>query len=258
MEKPRPATPDDGVAWITGASSGIGRETARQLIAEGWTVYGTARSEAALEMLAAETGGRFRPAPGDVTDTDGMAAVVREVEAGGRPIALAILNAGVWRPVTGEGLAVAPFAESIAVNLCGVVNGLVPVADTMAGRRRGQVVIVSSVAGYGGLPTSAAYGATKAGLTNLAECLRLDLDSFGILVQVVHPGFVETPATDANPFPMPFIMKVDDAARRLCAGLKRDRFEIAFPRRFVYALKLLNILPYRAYFALVRAATRQR
>jgi NAD(P)-dependent dehydrogenase (short-subunit alcohol dehydrogenase family) len=255
MSRPRPVTPEHGVAWITGASSGIGRETARQLAGDGWTVYATARDAEALETLSGETAGQVVALPGDVTDAEAMAAAVARIEADGRPLALAILNAGVYLPVSADDLTVEPFDRSFAVNLSGTVHCLVPALDAMKRRGRGQVAIVSSVAGYGGLPTSAAYGATKAGLTNLAASLRFDLERMGILMQVVHPGFVETPATDTNPFPMPFIVPVETAARRIRKGLSRRGFEIAFPRRFSTILKVLNLLPYPLYFALVGRGT---
>jgi NAD(P)-dependent dehydrogenase (short-subunit alcohol dehydrogenase family) len=258
MPRPRPMTPADGAAWITGASSGIGRELARQLAADGWTVFATARDVAALEALAAEGGGRIHALPGDVTDAVAMADAIATIEAAGRPLALAILNAGIYLPVGAADLAREPFEKSFAVNLSGTVNGLVPALAAMQARGRGQVAIVSSVAGYGGLPTSAAYGATKAGLTNLAESLRFDLDRLGILVQAVHPGFVETPATDRNPFAMPFIVKADEAARRIRRGLARTGFEITFPRRFTWLLKAVNLLPYPLYFAVVGRITAPR
>jgi short-subunit dehydrogenase len=125
----------------------------------------------------------------------------------------------------------------------------------MAARRRGHIALVASVAGYGGLPTAAAYGPTKAALINMAESLKLDCDRLGIKLQLVDPGFVKTPLTDRNDFPMPFLMPVEDAVDALIAGLATQRFEIVFPRRFALLLKLLNMLPYDAYFALVRRMT---
>jgi NAD(P)-dependent dehydrogenase (short-subunit alcohol dehydrogenase family) len=255
MPRPRPMTPADGAAWITGASSGIGRDLARQLAADGWTVYVTARDAAALATLAADGGGRIVALPGDVTNPAAMAEAVATIEASGRPLALAVLNAGIYLPVGAADLTLDAFEKSFSVNLSGTVNGLVPALAAMRARGRGQLAVVSSVAGYGGLPTSAAYGATKAGLTNLVESLRFDLDRMGILIQVVHPGFVETPATDRNPFAMPFIIKAEEAARRIRRGLAGTGFEITFPRRFTWLLKAVNLLPYPLYFAIVGRIT---
>jgi short-subunit dehydrogenase len=126
----------------------------------------------------------------------------------------------------------------------------------MLGRRAGQVAIVASVAGYSGLPTAAGYGASKAALINLAEALHLDLAGSGVAVRLVCPGFIRTPLTDRNSFPMPFLMEPDAAAERLWRGLEYGRgFEIVFPRRFALMLKILRLLPYAAYFPLVRRAT---
>lgn len=252
------AKPTDGAAWVTGASSGIGRALALNLAREGFAVFATARSADDLETLAAEAKalkGEIIAAPGDVTDAAAMAEIVRRIDGKGAGLALAVFNAGVYLPVYGETLKVGDFDISFAVNLSGVVNGLVPALERMKVRGRGQLAIVSSVTGYGGMPTSAAYGATKAALINMAESLKFDLDKFGVRIQVINPGFVDTPATADNAFSMPALMQPDDAAARIAAGLKSTAFEITFPRRFTYVLKLLQFLPYSVYFALMNAAT---
>ena len=115
--------------------------------------------------------------------------------------------------------------------------------------------MVASVAGYSGLPTAAAYGATKAALINMCEGLKLECDALGIKLQLVDPGFVRTPLTDKNDFPMPFLMEVDDAVDAFVAGLASPRFESVFPRRFALLLKLLRMLPYGLYFKIVRRMT---
>lgn len=252
------AKPSDGSAWVTGASSGIGRDLALKLAREGYTVYATARSEDALLELAHASGGlkgEIRAAAADVTDQQAMAELAGRIDADGGGLALAVFNAGVYLPVYGETLKVADFDKSFAVNLSGVVNGLVPAVARMKARGRGQIAIVSSVTGYGGMPTSAAYGATKAALINMAESLKFDLDKFGVRIQVINPGFVDTPATADNAFEMPALLQPEDAARRIAEGLKSTSFEITFPRRFTYVLKALQFLPYPTYFALMNAAT---
>lgn len=251
------AQPGDGVAWITGASSGIGASVARRLAAAGFTVAVTARREEALADLAASvTGpGRIVPFPGDVTEGEAMETIVRQVEADLGPIALAVLNAGVYLPVEGDALDRGNFDKTFNVNIRGTVNCLISAARPMQARGRGQIAIVASVAGYIGLPTAASYGASKAALINLAEALKFDFDNQGITIQVIAPGFVDTPATTDNPFPMPFLMSVEKASRRLVEGLLSGRFEVTFPRRFTYALKLIRILPYWIFFPLVGAAT---
>jgi NAD(P)-dependent dehydrogenase (short-subunit alcohol dehydrogenase family) len=252
------AQPKDGAAWVTGASSGIGEALAMRLAGLGYTVAATARDESRLEQLAARSAaqsGRIVPMPGDVTDHEAMARAVADIGRDHGGVALAIFNAGVYRPLHGDNLKLEEFHQTFDVNLRGVVNGLVPTIEAMKSAGRGQIVIVSSVTGYGGLPTSAAYGATKAALTNMAESLKFDLDKMNIRIQVVHPGFVDTPATADNAFPMPALMQVDDAVQRIMTGIKDDRFEITFPKRFTYALKALGLLPYPAYFWAVNRFT---
>ena len=247
-----------GLAWVTGASSGIGRATAKLLAKKGWTVAVTARSEEPLSTLAEECygfSGEILVFPGDVTDEERMASIVNTLETQTGPINLAILNAGIYLPMEVTAIDLSKFRTSLDINLMGVANGLVPILKRMIGRRAGHVAIVSSVTGYGGLPTSLAYGATKAALINMAETLKIELDRHDVAVSVINPGFVETPATDENPFPMPFIVPSDTAAKRIVAGLARGKFEITFPRRFTYILKLINMLPRHWYIAVIKRAT---
>lgn len=216
-----PLRADEGIAWITGASSGIGAALAEVLARDGWRVAATARSADALadlETRSKHLSGEIRAFPGDVTDADAMTGVVRRIEAEFGPLAVAVLNAGVYLPVDGTQPDPEAFHTSIDVNLKGAVNTMLPAMEAMRPRRRGQIAIVASVAGYRGLPTSAAYGATKAGLINLAEAMKFDLDRMGIAIQVVSPGFVDTPATRDNPFPMPDLMSVEEAASALADG----------------------------------------
>lgn len=252
------ARPEDGAVWITGASSGIGEALALRLAGLGYNVFATARSAEKLDVLcrkANDLRGSITAKAGDVTDAAQMRAIVEDIMNESDRLALAIFNAGVYLPVHGEQLELEPFHKSFAVNLNGVVNGLVPAVRAMDGLGGGQICVVSSVTGYGGLPTSAAYGATKAALTNMAESLKFDLDKMNITIQIVHPGFVDTPATEQNEFAMPALMQVDDAVERIVNGLKRGRFEITFPRRFTYALKFLGLLPYPLYFRAVKGFT---
>lgn len=248
--------PGDGVAWLTGASGGIGRATALALAADGWTVHATARRLDALEDLAAAARGpgRIVPSPGDVGNADEMTACVARAVADG-PLALAVLNAGIYVPMRAESFRAATARQMFDVNLGGVANGLEPVLAHMIARRSGHVAITASVAGYRGLPDAAPYSATKAGLIALAESLAMDLADLGVRISVINPGFVATEATSVNEFPMPFLMTPEVAAARIVAGLKRPGFEIAFPRRFALLLRLVGLLPNRAYIGAVRAMT---
>jgi short-subunit dehydrogenase len=245
--------------WITGASSGIGRAVALEYARAGAVVAASARSADALAALAGEpaAGGRIHAFTVDVTDRAAMAATVARIERELGAIELAILNAGTHQPVDAREFDAAVFDRLFAVNLTGTVNGLAAILPRLVARRAGHVALVASVAGYGGLPTAAAYGATKAALINLAEALKFDLDPVGVRVSLVNPGFVRTPLTDRNEFAMPALMDVEDAARALVRGLARGGFEVTFPRRFTYVLKLIRLLPYRLYFPLMARITRK-
>ncbi len=247
---------DDRIAWITGASSGIGAALALRMARDGWTVAASARDAKALgTVAAAAAGGRIVPVPLDVTSLAACRAAVGHVEEEIGPIATAVLAAGTHIPVEAATFEAATVRKLVEVNLMGVVHAVDAVLPSLVERRAGRLAIVSSVAGYRGLPTSAGYGATKAALINFAESLKFDLDRLGIVTQVVCPGFVRTPLTDRNPFPMPFLMEVEEAAERLYRGLQGDAFEIIFPRRFALILKLLGLLPDALYFALMHRAT---
>lgn len=252
--------PRDGCAWVTGASSGIGRAVALALAQQGWRVAVSARGAAELASLESEAAGltgSIHSYPLDVSDPERAAQICEAIWRDLGPIALGIFNAGVYLPVelTAGAFDRQPFATSMQVNYLGVVNCLAPVASRQMARGSGHLVIVSSVTGYGGLPRAAAYGPTKAALINLAECLKFDLDKAGVRISIVCPGFVDTPATAGNPFPMPFLMPAGLAAQRILAGIHRQDFEITFPRRFTFMLKFLNLLPYALYFPLVKRIT---
>ena len=251
--------PADGAAWITGASGGIGRATALALAADGWTVWATARGEEALAALAEEAEaaghpGRIRPLPADVTDAEAMEQAVATITAEG-PLALAILNAGIYKPMRAQTFDAAAAKATFDVNLTGVANGLAPVLRHMIARRDGHIALTASVAGYRGLPQAAAYSATKAGLIAMAEALAMDLVDLGVRISVINPGFVETEATSVNEFEMPMLMQPAEAAAAILRGLKRPGFEIRFPWQFAAILRLVGLLPNRWYIWAVRKAT---
>lgn len=253
------AAPGDGAAWVTGASSGIGRQLALDLAHDGWTVAVTARSVEALEALKADADalrGEIVVYPGDVADTQMMASHCRAIAGAHYGLALLVANAGIYLPQDGLNGDPEAYRKSFDVNLMGTVNAVLPAVQAMQEVGRGQIAIVSSVAGYRGLPTSAAYGATKAGLINMAESLKFDLDRAGIRIQIINPGFVDTPATQSNPFPMPFLIQPEEAVAEILKGLRDpERFEIAFPKPFVRRLKIGQLLPFGLYYKLVRKST---
>lgn len=248
------ASPGDGVAWVTGASSGIGREVALELARRGFKVAATARRADELQSLA--SGAKTILAyPGDITDPHSMARLVEEIEDSMGPIALAFLNAGVYFPDERDGFSAKTVWRTFEVNVGGTVNCLDPLIGSMTRRGRGQIAITSSLAGYGGIPGSTGYGATKAALIVMAEALRLTYEECGLTVQIVNPGFVRTPIIGHVDFDMPFLMEPEKAARVICDGFARAGFEITFPRRLAYAFKFATLLPYPWFFQVMRRAT---
>jgi NAD(P)-dependent dehydrogenase (short-subunit alcohol dehydrogenase family) len=261
MVRFRAMTPQDGCVWITGASSGIGRDLALELCRAGWTVAATARRRDALKDLQDEStqlSGTLDIFPADITNRGEVESTIREIQSKSGPIGMAILNAGIYLPVEAANLVkhYDDFERSFDVNLMGTINCLGPVIKQMKQEGRGQIAIVSSATGFGGLPSCAAYGATKAALINLAECLAIELKPLGIQTTIVTPGFVDTPAQDDLNFPKPFMVTSPQAAKRIVDGLKTPRFEITFPRRFTWGLKAFNnFVPKNIYLHLVRKQT---
>ena len=251
------ATPRDGIVWITGASDGIGRALALLLAGRGYRVALTARRGASLDALASTMPDQLFAFPGDVTDRPSLARIVAAIEATHGPIALAILNAGVYHQAERDGFDADLVARTMATNFGGTVNGLDPLLAAMLPRGRGQIALVGSLAGYRGIPGSAAYGASKAALIYLAEALRLTYASRGLTIQIVNPGFVRTAMTAPNDYAMPFMMEVDAAALRIARGLARGGFEITFPRRLAWLVKATSLLPAPLFFPLMGWATRR-
>ena len=252
------ASPKDGVAWITGASTGIGRMLALDLAQQGWRVAATARDPdglSALEREATASGLNISVYPCDVTDEQGMERVVSAIENEVGPIVLAVFNAGVYSATLGERLETYNFTTTFTVNVLGVMHGLVPVTDRMRDRGFGHVAIMGSVLSFYGLPTAAAYGGTKAALNVIAQSLRYDFDGLNIRLQVINPGFVRTPLTARMRFRMPALMTPQDAARRIAAGLRNGGFEVAFPRRLVWPMKALSLLPTGLAYCIIQGLT---
>ena len=244
------------VVWVTGASSGIGEAVALEFAKRGWLVAITARRVDALADVAARgEGGRISAFAGDVTDRERMAEIVEEIEAQLGPLSLVILNAGTYFPLSAEDFDLDRFEKNFEINVFGTAAPLAPALKGMLERRSGEIMIVSSVAGYSGLPTAATYGATKAALINLAESLHMELKPRGVTVKVINPGFIDTPLTRKNDFPMPFLMPADKAAERVADFAGKAGFERTFPRRFTWILKVLRVLPYPLYFWIVGRQT---
>ena len=239
--------------WLVGASSGIGAATAHALHARGAQVLLSARGADALQAFAAAHPGA-QAWPLDVTDAAAVAATTRAILAQG-PIDLMVYCAGHYREMRATGMDLADMRRHLDINYLGALHVLHEVVPAMATRGRGHLSLISSVAGFRGLPKSLAYGPTKAALTNLAENLYLDLRPLGLGVSVVHPGFVQTPLTAGNDFTMPALITPEQAAQAMIGDWERGLFEVHYPKRFTRWMKLLRLLPYRAYFPAVRRAT---
>ena len=235
-------------AWITGASTGIGRALAVALAERGVKVAASARSADKLAELARAHPG-IAPLPLDVLDAAAMAEAVRSISSTLGPIDLAVLNAGIWEPMSMRNFSAAKAARSMAVNYQGIVNGIEALLPPMLERGAGHIAMVASVTGYRGLsPLTAAYAPSKAAVINLAECLRNDLRAHEITVSVINPGYVATPMTSTNKFPMPFMVSAEAAARHIVRGLEKRKFDIAFPWQLVALMKLGRLMPSRMSF----------
>lgn len=225
---------------ITGASSGIGAALARLYAAPGTTLLLTGRDPGRLAAMAADCAGKgatVETATTDVTDRDALAAWLL-AQDDITPIDLAVANAGISAGTGGGGETEAQARAIFATNLDGVLNTIHPLVPRMQARRRGQLALMASLAGFRGLPGAPAYCASKAAVRIYGEALRGDLAPHGVGVSVICPGFVRTPMTDVNRFPMPFLMDADRAARIIRRGLARNHARIAFPLG-TYALSWL-------------------
>lgn len=239
--------------WLVGASSGIGQATAHALHAQGATVYLSARNAQALDAFTATHPGA-QALPLDVGDHPALLAAAQTIAASG-PLDLVLYCAGFYQEQRATDYQLADMLKHNAVNYVGVLQLLDVVLPDFVARQAGHISLISSVAGYRGLPKSLAYGPTKAALINLAETLYLDLHDSGIGVSLICPGFVETPLTAQNQFSMPGLITPEQAATEILAGWRKGRFDIHFPKRFTRWMKALRLLRYGLYFAVVRKFT---
>ena len=241
------------IVWVVGASSGIGRALAEALSAQGARVIASARRSEPLRSLNPPCA---RCLSLDVGRAADLQTAIKTLEEEHLLPDVVFWVAGVYHPMACEALELDGVRETFEINTLSAYVGLKHMLQAWAqtpGHPR-HWSWVSSVAGYRGLPQAAAYGASKAALTYLAEVSYLELRSKAIAVSVVQPGFVQTRLTEKNDFTMPAIITPEAAASATLRGLARGQFEIHYPRRFTLWLKLLRLLPYRLYFRLMRSA----
>ena len=239
--------------WLIGASSGIGLAAAKALHAAGARLVVSARNAGLLqEFVDAHPGAQAVVL--DVGDAAAITAAARYVQAQ-QGLDVVMYCAGYYLAQRATSYALPEMLRHLDVNYTGALRVLDAVLPELLPQQRGHISLISSVAGFRGLPQSLAYGPTKAALINLAEALHYDLSSHGIGVSVINPGFVETPLVAGNDFPMPALITPDQAAQEILKGWRKGEFHIHFPKRFTRVLLLLRLLPYRCYFALLRRGT---
>jgi NAD(P)-dependent dehydrogenase (short-subunit alcohol dehydrogenase family) len=244
--------------WLVGASTGIGRATASALHAAGARVVVSARSRETLDSFVATHAGSLAIAL-DATDRDAMRQAAAQIGQQQGGIDLAMYCAGTYAAMRATAFDLDVALRHVQVNYVGALHMLDAVLPSLLTQakagRGGHISLVSSVAGFRGLPQSLAYGPTKAALINLAETMYLDLSPLKLGVSVINPGFVETPLTATNQFRMPAIITPEAAATEIIKGWRDGDFEIHFPKRFTLWLKAMRHLNYATYFAAVRRST---
>ena len=246
----------DKVIWITGASSGIGKALAIKFAKEGWKVAISARRENLLNEIAKIHSNIFSY-PLDVTDSEKCKLVFNNIKEKFKSIDISFFSTGIHDPKSEKSLDLDKVRQIMEVNFFGTVNSINAVYKYYKERKSGQISIVSSVAGYRGLPAGGAYCASKSALTNFTESLNFEMKRKNVRVTLVSPGFIKTPMTDQNDFPMPFIKSPEFSAEQIYQGLvKKNSFEIHFPKTFTIIMKILQILPNWIYFRLVELRTR--
>ena len=239
------------IIWITGASSGIGKALAIKFAEKGWIVAASARRENLLEDLN-KFNQNIYSFPLDVTEIKNCKLVANKIIEKFGGIDICVFGTGMHDPKSEKRFNLNKIREIMEVNYFGTMNSINSIYEYFSEKKNGQISIISSVAGYRGLPAAGAYCASKAALTSYAESLNFDMQMKNVKVSLISPGFIKTPMTDQNDFPMPMIKSPEFAANEIFKGLtEKKSFEIHFPKAFTYFLKFLQILPSSIYFKLV-------
>ena len=242
--------------WITGGSTGIGKALAIKFANEGWNVAISARRENLLKEIS-ENYENISSFPLDVTDKNKCNEVFNDIKNKFNEVDICFFSTGTWNPKKEKDIDVEQIEDVFKVNFFGTVNSIKAVEKYFKDKKSGIITIVSSIAGYRGLPNSTGYGPSKSALNNLTESLYFDFKRFGVRVCLVSPGFIKTPMTDKNDFKMPFLKTPEYAADKIYDGLiNKNSFEIHFPKALTIILKILSFLPSKLYFGLVGRMTK--
>ena len=236
------------VIWITGASSGIGKALALKFANEGWIVAASARRESLLQDLNKKNS-NIHSFPLDVTNIDQCKSVFKNIIEKFNDVEISIFGTGIHDPKSEKEFNLDKIRKIMEVNYFGTMNSINSVYNYYNDKKSGQISIISSVAGYRGLPAAGAYCASKSALSSFTESLYFEMKRINVRVSLVSPGFIKTPMTDQNDFPMPMIKSPEFAAEQIYNGLvKKKEFEIHFPKAFTFMMKFIQILPNWIYF----------
>ena len=242
--------------WITGASSGIGKALAIKFAKNGWNVAISARRENLLNEIS-QNHKNIKSFPLDVTDKNKCKEVFKEITNNFESVDICFFSTGTWNPKKEKNIDVEQIENVFRVNFFGTLNCIKSVEEYFKSKKKGIITIVSSIAGYKGLPNSTGYGPSKSALNNLVESLYFDFKRDNVRVCLVSPGFIKTPMTDKNDFKMPFLKTTEYAAEKIYDGLiYKDSFEIHFPKQLTLILKILSFLPNNLYLSVVGKLTK--
>ena len=242
--------------WITGGSTGIGKALAIKFASKGWNVAISARRTELLNELS-NSYENISGFPLDVTDKEKCNEVFNEIKNKYENIDICFFSTGTWDPKKEKNIDVEQMEDVFKVNFFGTVNSIKAVEQYFRDKKNGIITIVSSIAGYRGLPNSTGYGPSKSALNNLAESLYFDFGRSNVRVCLVSPGFIKTPMTDKNDFKMPFLKTAEYAAEKIYDGLvNKNIFEIHFPKSLTLILKFFSFLPSKLYFGLIGKMTK--
>lgn len=234
---------DNKTIWITGASSGIGKELVIQLLNTKARIIASSRELSSLQELKLKHSNQLELITVDVTDPESVQACMLTVEQQFKLIDIAILNAGNCTYIDIDNFNVKTIRNNFEVNFFGLANCVEACLPLLKKSSDPQLVGMSSAAAFLALPRAEGYGAAKAATKYLLEALQSHLKQENISVSIIYPGFVKTPLTDRNDFAMPFLVRVEEAATIILAGIYKRKLTISFPRRLIWLLKLLAILP---------------